>query len=178
VFRLIQSINEQSENIKETRVKEIFEKWWPDLEDALKNVPVFSETSKPADNGKSSKRGIDEKIDELLELVRNTQRRTTTLQSSWISRSEKIDSAPDTNIFEVTIYFTVEDSKSEAEISRERIDKVARRIPHWSKIVEDDEGHHINVRFDPPVAKSKFDQIIQVLVSEGRRFASYRFTEN
>lgn len=61
---LLQTINDTQENPLDADVlKGVFEKWWPDLESAIREAKALTEDHTP-------ERGLDDKVDEVLELAR------------------------------------------------------------------------------------------------------------
>ncbi len=66
VFRIINSINESLNGLKESDLHEIFEVWWPKLEKQLQEIEPYSEVI--------AKRESSEMLEEILEILREERR--------------------------------------------------------------------------------------------------------
>lgn len=71
-LELISAINKAMKDdvVPEDTLKKRFEKWWPDLESTLKNLPAEQENEET--------RTVDDKVLEILNLVRELSRRAST----------------------------------------------------------------------------------------------------
>ena len=71
-WELIAAINKalKNESLPEDKLKRAFHRWWPDLETTLENLPV--ETALP-----NTQRSAEDKIGEILDLVRGLSRDTS-----------------------------------------------------------------------------------------------------
>jgi len=107
--------------IVEAKLEIIFEKWWSDLDDALKKVPSQQKVKPP-------KRKQEAKIDEILRVVR---------------RLEQVESRPRPFAraeFVPTRGRTVADIYAAADLDPSLVRTIAVAVPNWESDEGDDEG--------------------------------------
>lgn len=84
ISKLILTINEQLDDEKrlsETQLKIYFDKWWPDLEEKIKDINTAAENEAKS-KGVKLKRDPEEVMEEILELSRNTVRQLDAIKDA------------------------------------------------------------------------------------------------
>ena len=78
MFKLVTTLNKAlgKDSLPDPQLEKSFEKWWPDLEERLRNLPE-EKAAAPI------KRSVEDMIAELLEMTRNVER-----QQNWLLRQQ------------------------------------------------------------------------------------------
>lgn len=71
--------------LKPHRLEEAFETWWPKLEDRLKSIP-----ERKADEQPPQKRTLEDKVDEILEAMRESQQQQEGMFETLIATSDSL----------------------------------------------------------------------------------------
>lgn len=76
VKKLVHGLNkaEDSNSLEETRVDQVFDVWWPKLEEALSRVETATPSEEKPSKGNRSRQPSSEILEELLELLRQQHR--------------------------------------------------------------------------------------------------------
>jgi hypothetical protein len=181
VLRLVKSINNNSEQIPETRLKAIFEKWWPDLEEQLTSVPELpNEAKSKSQNGSSGGRSEGEKLDEALELIRALHERSTSVTRVTTPQMVAGVLKPPSLTDRIDVYITGENREARAMTILEILKPRLLDYGYSVEIISEDsrDRHVISIKFDPPlrpaaVTRLRLDGLVDSHMISGRDPENY-----
>lgn len=179
---LLKTINDRlgevgGEPLSEKLLEENFETFWPQLESKLQAAeklsdPASSDESKPSVGMQRDERAI---LNEILELVRNQERRLSGLESHVLSfpRADVSSQRDKLRLCrDVRIRIPVKDDSETGDPT----ETIARAIIELSpeseihRIAEDDQGYLLSVSFRPAIAEHVLERLVAATAPPGTRF--------
>jgi hypothetical protein len=129
-FRLVQGISEVLEaSLQEARLRRLFDKWWPDLESKLDDIPLPSEDHTP-------RRSQQEMLEEVLQLLRSRQMELATVDPAILHglriSSDRLSSTSDADLIrdlrKLTDTFVGASGNAEKHLLSREINKIRKEV--------------------------------------------------